>query len=307
MERETDGADGGDSRDTAGDAVGDAVGSGVDGCTDVAVSETTTRAPDAELPTVDSPTAGASTPLAAEAEDDSSSEGPVNQGGSPAVPVATNDELAAGVPAAAVNAQPEAVGGNVAGVDQELGVPAAAVNAQPEAVGGNDAGVDQEGGVPAAAVNAQPEAGGNDAGVDQEWGVRYGGAGALIVVLLATGTYSFARLPGLSPKHRLIVSSSTNVLEPDAAWAKGLMFQDPLFTEHYDGVFLMPPLAASSSFALTSLLRTSLHNTSPVLSCGIPYTAPFLTTVRLDATPKSESYFICINECCCVTCPAQMS
>ena len=258
MERETDGADGGDSPDTAGDAVGDAVGSGVDGCTDVAVSETTTRAPDAELPTVDSPTAGASTPLAAEAEDDSSSEGPVNQGGSPAVPVATNDELAAGVPAAA--------------------------------------------------VNAQPEAGGNDAGVDQEWGVRYGGAGALIVVLVAIGMYSFASwLPGLSPKHRLIVSSSTNVLEPDAAWAKGLMFQDPLFTEHYDGVFLMPPLAASSSFALTSLLRTSLHNTSPVLSCGIPYTAPFLTTVRLDATPKSESYFICINECCCVTCPAQMS
>jgi len=282
MERETDGADGGDSRDTAGDAVGDAVGSGVDGCTDVAVSETTTRAPDAELPTVDSPTAGASTPLAAEAEDDSSSEGPVNQGGSPAVPVATNDELAAGVPAAAVNAQPEAVGGN-------------------------DAGVDQEGGVPAAAVNAQPEAGGNDAGVDQEWLVRFGGAGALIVVLLAIGTYSFARLPGLSPMHRLIVSTSTNVLEPDAAWAKGLMFQDPLFTEHYDGVFLMPPLAASCSFALTSLLRTSLHNTSPVLSCGIPYTAPFLTTVRLDATPKSESYFICINECCCVTCPAQMS
>jgi hypothetical protein len=239
-ERETDGADVGDSRDTTGDAVGDAVGSGVD----VTVSDTTTRAPDAELPTVDSPTAGASTPLAAEAEDDSSSEGPVNQGGSPAVPAATNDEVAAGVPAAAVNAQPEAVGGN-------------------------------------------------DAGVDQEWGVRFGGAGALIVVLLAIGTYSFARLPGLSPKHRLIVSSSTNVLEPDAAWAKGLMFQDPLFTEHYDGVFLMPPLAASSSFALTSLLRTSLHNTSSVLSCGNPYTAPFLTTARLDSTPKSESYFIC--------------
>jgi hypothetical protein len=213
-----------------------------------------------------------------------------------------------GVPAAAVNARPEAVGGNDAGVDQELGVPAAAVNAQPEAVGGNDAGVDQELGVPAAAVNAQPEAvGGNDAGVDQEWLVRFGGAGALIVVLLAIGTYSFARLPGLSPMHRLIVSSSTNVLEPDAAWAKGLMFQDPLFTEHYDGVFLMPPLAASSSFALTSLLRTSLHNTSLVLCCGIPYTAPFLTTARLDSTPKSESYFICINECCCVTCPSQMS
>ena len=60
--------------------------------------------------------------------------------------------------------------------------------------------------------------------------------GAVVVcAFFAWLIFSTTQPSGLSPKHRLIISSSAIALDQRAAWAESLAFKDPLFTEHYDG------------------------------------------------------------------------
>lgn len=75
--------------------------------------------------------------------------------------------------------------------------------------------------------------------------------GAILVVLLAGVFHTITALPGLSPKHQLVISSSPDALRPSAEWVKQLASGTSLqlFTEFYDGTFAAALLSTLSTVA----------------------------------------------------------